>query len=1654
MVNNRLVAFFRFFLLICLSVGSLLQPRNVSAASLPAEINKQFTPLQIDEGGVSVMRVTIFNPNSFELTGAGWTDNLTSVQPGLYIANPAGIVNTCGGTVSAVPGTANLSLSGATVPPQIGANPGECYVEVNISSVTSGNLINTIPANNLVSQGNDNGTIVNITNTTPASATITVIAVTPPSVSKGFSPNTIFIGEVSRLTITLNNNDTNTNLTGTSYTDTLPAGLLLATPVNATVMNCGAGSVLTATAGTDTIMLSDATVAPSPNCVVAVDVTGASGTYTNTIPAGPGVPGSVQTDQGVTNNAPASANLNIQPVDIDKSFSPSSFQAGGLTTLTITLSNPTSAPYTNVSISDTLPGVFVIANPANITNSCGGTLTAAPGTQFISLSGGTIPASATPPTPVGTCVITVQVTAPVGSPASSSTNTIPANNLNSPDHPGLTNITAATAPISVYAIGTGVSGVKSFNQSTIDPGGNTRLRIDLTAPADTNLTNFSITDNLPAGVTISNSTPATLNANCIGGTLSAPTGGTTISWTGGTINAGTMCRIDIFVTSNTPGTVTNTIQPTDITNDQNRRPANDVTSDLTVRTPSDLTVSKAFYPNQVIPAGISTLTITLQNANASPLVNVSVLDDLTTMGTGGNAVRVAPTPNASTTCGGALTANAGGSSISLSGGTVPAQAGGVPGICTISVDVLAQSNTNTRTNTIPLTNVTGDVQGTGTTINAQANATATLQTLNLTIGVVKGFNPVLVYGGASSTLSVRLINPNTVTLIGITFTDDMTLLGTGMQIANPPVLNVGTCGGTLTGNPGDTSFTFSGGTLAANTTCTLTLQVTMTVNGNLTNRIPAGAVTTLNGVSSPDPTEASLTNLPGVSVSKSFSPTAVLDGQPSTLTITVTNTSLVPVVNMGVTDGLPGTLPTGLEVANPANAANTCGGTLSATPGSQTIQLTGGGLAAAGNPGDVCTISVDVMSVVPGVYVNTIPAGALTANGGITNNDPASASLTVNPSTGGFSLGNRVWFDTDNSSTINVTEVGVDGVMVELYAADAGGNPTGPALGTQLTANGGYYRFDNLPAGDYVVVIPGSQLTSGGPLAGYWSSGTNMSGSGSVTESTAPDPDNDVDSDDNGTRQAGGTFVNAVLSDAVTLGPGANEPTNDTDADPTNPAGEAADAQSNRTVDFGFYRAQLGNLVYSDVNGNGTFDAGDMPLAGATVQLYASDGTTEISVGADGILGTADDAGGGVVTGAGGTYLFSGLPAGDYIVRVTPPAGYVSTVDTASPTDSTSPNTNTDNNDNGVGTGSGFVSSNVVTLTLGSAGTSNNNIVTPSSGTTYDPTLDFGFVQQNTLVADPALSKNGNPSQASVGDTVTFTLTVTNQGAVPAPTVVVTDPLPAMFDVVTVTSVYQAGGNAGTISVSSAPAPYTVTVNLGTLNSTDVVIITITTTVNSLGNPPIINLASLTTTATTDMVSNNSAAVTLALQASNPGSNPGTAVASQRLLLPLTGFAPDVETKLSAQPEHRLYAATDVKLEIPSLGVKLPIVGVPKKNGTWDVAWLGKQAGWLEGTAFPSWSGNSVLTSHVYASNGLAGPFVNLNKLKYGDQIIVHAYGQKYIFEVQTNQVVLPTDKSAFKHEEKPWLTLITCKEYDEKTNTYRKRVVVRAVLVSVMWDK
>ncbi len=378
-----------------------------------------------------------------------------------------------------------------------------------------------------------------------------------------------------------------------------------------------------------------------------------------------------------------------------------------------------------------------------------------------------------------------------------------------------------------------------------------------------------------------------------------------------------------------------------------------------------------------------------------------------------------------------------------------------------------------------------------------------------------------------------------------------------------------------------------------------------------------------------------------------------------------------------------------------------------------------------------------------------VAANITVANATATTTDPTVDFGFVYP----YALGNRVWFDTNNNSQIDGPEVGVDGVVVDLYRND--GTGTYVFVATDTTANGGYYLFDNLLPGEYIVSLPASNFTGAGVLTGYWSSATTLSGAGAITETAAPDPDNDIDSDDNGTLQTGGPFTGQVTSLPVTLGStGLTEPTGETDLETGVGQGTQPDGRANMTVDFGFYRVSVGSLVYSDGNENGNYDGGplDAPLPGVTVRLYAQNGTTEIPVGADGILGTADDGPGGMLTNASGEYRFDGLPQGNYIVTVTAPASTTSTIDTYNPADSANPNTNADNNDNGLGTGGGAVSSAVFALTPGSAGALNNNTVTQPAGSTYDPTVDFGFIPQYALGNRVWFDTNNN-RQIDAGET-------------------------------------------------------------------------------------------------------------------------------------------------------------------------------------------------------------------------------------------------------------------------------------------------------------
>ena len=97
------------------------------------------------------------------------------------------------------------------------------------------------------------------------------------------------------------------------------------------------------------------------------------------------------------------------------------------------------------------------------------------------------------------------------------------------------------------------------------------------------------------------------------------------------------------------------------------------------------------------------------------------------------------------------------------------------------------------------------------------------------------------------------------------------------------------------------------------------------------------------------------------------------------------------------------------------------------------------------------------------------------------------------------------------------------------------------------------------------------------------------------------------------------------------------------------------------------------------------------------------------------------------------------------------------------------------------------------------------------------------------------------------------------------------------------------------------------------------------------------------------------------------------------------------------------------------------------------MTWLGEKAGYLADSAYPTQAGNTVLTGHVWDNLNQAGPFADLKRLAYGDEILITAAGGVYVYEVRENQVIAPNDLDAvFQEETFDWVTLLTCENYQE----------------------
>lgn len=1141
----------------CNGSASNTTSRAIDAGTLTA--NKAFSPSgPLPENAISTMTITLTNLSANEITSATISDSLPAANSGtgqLLIATPPNAATTCLGapTITAAAGSSSITMNAATIPARASNGTGAagtCTLQVDVTGA-AGVYDNTATAAGTETFGNGTTNPIGPVNSNTESITFT----SSLSATKNFNPSSVSSGGMSTVTVRLVNGGS-IPITGLSLTDPLPTGMTLANPVNAQT-TCDGMTAFTGNAGDASINMTGAEIAGNGTCDVLFDVvaTGAVD-WTNTIPVG-----NIAAMGGVANQTAVTGVLMFVPptgITVAKATNPSTLTSPGLSSeLTVTLTNGTTA-VTGLSFTDyftadgtmgaALNGMRVASTP-NATSSCSGAIiNAAPDATSFSVSGVSLAASAS-------CTVTLNVTSIV---IGGITNFIPINGISTDQ--GLTNSGAATTSLTTQG---NLGLTKMFTPNNIEPNERSRLRITMINPTTQPASDVTVTDNLPTGVTI----PAGANpvTNCTSGTITTPSA-TQVVLSGANIPAASggvaeTCFAEIDVISTASGDYTNTIPVGGLTATiggvmaQNSQPASDI---LRVKLP--LVINKAidaFTLDAGNPAGFTTggatraigasapLVISITNPNATPLTQASLTDSLP------SGLVIAQTPNASTTCaGGAVSAVASTTSVSLTGATIPAS-----GACTFTVNVLSNI-AGTYTNTIPASAIS--------TLEGVTNEEPTSSEIMISSPptVRKEFSPAAIPSGGTSRMTIFFTNDNTGAMtLNALFTDTLPTAPGPVLVAGVP--NVATtCPGTVTATANSGSVSYANGAQIPSGGCEINVDVTAATAGVHTNNIPAGALQTDFGVN-PDPANAELTvttlgYISGrVFTDNNVTPNGTFQsGTDSPLageTIELrsgTNCSGALLAST-TTTATGGYIFTGLNAATysvcqPSQPSSTVNGTTTAGG----IVPSNGSTGTAGAASNPTTTSSQITSII----LNGDGAGGEVS--GSTGNDFAEIIQS--------SISGRVFLDQNNNGIQNGADTAISGVTIELL------DNAGTVITTTTTDASGDYSFTNLNPGTYSVREPTQPTDT--------SNGQTVAGTVG-----------------NGGTAGTGTAAGVVPSQINTIVLPPNTAANDNNF---------AELPNDRTI--------RGN-TFLDYDNNATLDGVDYGLSGVTINLTGPVNTSVVS---------------------------------------------------------------------------------------------------------------------------------------------------------------------------------------------------------------------------------------------------------------------------------------------------------------------------------------------------------------------------------------------------------------------------------------------------------
>ncbi len=1056
--------------------------------------------------------------------------------------------------------------------------------------------------------------------------TTTVGPATDLQLTKTVDRATANVGDT--LTYTLNaRNDGPSTATGVTITDTLPTGFTPAGTPTITGGTCAfAGQTLTCTVAS---LANGGVRSISVPGTVAPGAAGVTLSNTASISA-------AQFDQdGSNNTTPAVTTVvaGVANLAITKTVDRATANVGDTLTYTLTVTNSGPQAATTTTVVDTLPAGVTRLGATPSQGSC---LAGSP----ISCNLGSLAVGAS-------ATITVTARVGVGAANAAAINSATVDATQDDLTPGNDTATASTtiAPAADLRI------AKTADRATADVGDTITWTVTATNDGPQGATGVTITDTIPAGVTLQPITglPSGVTCSVAAGVVSCPVSGTIANGASVAITLrGVVQRAAAETPQENVATVAGSQLDPDAANNLSR-----VTT--TINAAADLRVSKTVDVGTANVGDTLTWTVTVTNDGPSVATGVQLIDDLP----------------AGTTL---LTRT-------VSQGTCSATATQV--LCNVGALGVGVSATATITARVERAAAESPVNNAARATASEldpdaANNLATASTTigpatDLRIGKTASTATANVGQTISYTLTATNDGPSAATGVVVSDTLPATLLRTGALTASQ-----GTC------SQAGQTITCAVGALASGASATITIQAV--VQSSAAGATVSNSATVAGAQLDPDPANNAS---PAASTTIAAAGDLAVDLTVDQVSANVGDTLIY---SWSVTNNGPST-STGVVFA-PALPA-----------GVSLLSFTGSGLTCAASPGVTCTGSLASGATATGtVTVRVLPAASgttQTANSAVTATtfDPISANNADGATTTVAPAADLQLTKSVDRATANIG----DTLIFTLVGTN---NGPAPATGVTLT--------DTLPASLQLVGTP--TATQGAcAVAGQTvtcSPGAVASG-GTVTATITARV----------LASASATTVtNAATIDGAQFDP---TPGNDTSLPTSTVIGSTAD------------------LLVTQVVDQPTVNVGETATYTVTVRNDGPQAATGIAL--------TDD-----------------LPAGVSVLSITPSQGTCGTGDPFTCA---------------LGTlASGASATVAVNVRITGAAETTFSNQASATATQFDPNLSNNSATAATSTnpaADLRIAKTADRATADVGETVTWTLTATNEGPSTATGVIITDTAPA-----------------------------------------------------------------------------------------------------------------------------------------------------------------------------------------------------------------------------------------------------------------------------------